>query len=130
MSLKQFVTAPDEADLAEWRWGKLIWHPDDDAGNLIRQRQWEGILGLRWNRELLIYAQRAFMSERFEDYNPQRKDLWQDQDRPWDFDHILASKYVTIGKMEVHSGKWQENGHGQSEISGHGPQRTTAPTKR
>jgi hypothetical protein len=94
MSLKQFVTAPNEADLAEWRWGKLIWHPDDDAGNLIRQRQWEGILGLRWNRELLIYAQRAFMAERFEDYNPQRKDLWQDQDRPWDFDHILASKYV------------------------------------
>jgi hypothetical protein len=93
MTLSEFITLSSDEDLSKWSWDKLIWKPNDEAGNLLRQRRWQGILGVRWNREMLIHAQRAFMAERFEDYDPQRKDLWQDHDRPWDFDHILAHKF-------------------------------------
>jgi hypothetical protein len=38
---------------------------------------------------MLLYAQRDYMSKRFKKYNPARKDLWKDHNRPWDYDHIL-----------------------------------------
>jgi hypothetical protein len=44
-------------------------------------------------RELLLYAQRAYICERFKDYDPARKDLWKGINRPWDYDHILPSSY-------------------------------------
>ena len=93
MTLSEFITIPHDADISDWKWDKLIWKQGEEAGNQLRQRRWEGILGVRRNREMLIYAQRSFIAERFKDYDPQRKDLWQDQDRPWDFDHIFAHKY-------------------------------------
>ncbi|MEI6143672.1 MAG: hypothetical protein WCP85_30620, partial [Mariniphaga sp.] len=49
---------------------------------------------LKENRELLLYAQRDYLSKRFPDYDPARKDLWKDINRPWDFDHILPAVYV------------------------------------
>jgi hypothetical protein len=63
------------------------------AATEIRRKSWEGFLGFRNNRELLLYAQRDFLWRRFQDYDPARKDLWEAHNRPWDFDHILASRY-------------------------------------
>jgi hypothetical protein len=47
------------------------------------------------NRDMLIYAQRSLLKEKFSGYDPSRKDLWADHDRPWDFDHLLANESVT-----------------------------------
>jgi hypothetical protein len=53
------------------------------------------ILGLiNGNRELLLYAQRNFLRRKFPDYDPARKDLWKNINRPWDFDHILPAAFV------------------------------------
>ena len=49
---------------------------------------------LKGNRELLLYAQRDYLRKRFPDYDPARKDLWKNINRPWDFDHILPSVYI------------------------------------
>jgi len=46
------------------------------------------------NHEMLIYAQRAFMALRFRNYDPADRETWERHDRPWDFDHILASGLV------------------------------------
>lgn len=76
-----------------WNWWSLIQGDGSKEGVLLRRSTWEGFLDFRNNRELLLYAQRDFVSRKFPDYNPARKDLWEAHNRPWDFDHILASYY-------------------------------------
>jgi hypothetical protein len=79
----------------EWRRSMLIYRNGDDDGNARREKQWDGFLNvIFWQRELLLHAQRDFLAQRFPDYDPARRDLWESHNRPWDFDHILASKYV------------------------------------
>jgi hypothetical protein len=87
-----FVQLPKD-DLKNWHWGKLIHIEGDVEGTETRRKLWEGGLNFRNNRELLLYAQRDFLERRFRDYDPARKDLWEAHNRPWDFDHILASYY-------------------------------------
>jgi len=87
-------TAPPTSEFADWAWGRFIYSEGDPIGNEIRERRWSKVLGLRQNRELLLYAQRHFLDRRFPDYDPSRRDLWEDHNRPWDFDHILAEAYV------------------------------------
>jgi len=88
-------TTPPISDFADWAWWKFI-HIEGDlsGGNELRRALWEKFLDLRGNRELLLYAQRHFLCRRFPDYDPSRRDLWEDHNRPWDFDHILASVHV------------------------------------
>lgn len=88
-----FVCLPEQ-DLNKWHWWGLIHSDGSEDGIAVRQNQWWGFLGFRENRELLLYAQRAFLARRFPKYDPARKDLWEDHNRPWDFDHILASKFL------------------------------------
>jgi len=78
----------------QWTWHNWIYREGAPEGNAIRQKQWEYFLHFRWNRELLLYAQRSFLAQRFPDYDPARKDLWESHNRPWDFDHLLAWSYV------------------------------------
>ena len=61
-----------------------------------------------WNKELLLYAQRHYLADRFRDYDPSEKDMWEDYNCPWDYDHILAHYYTYYkqGKMKKFSGKW------------------------
>jgi len=46
---------------------------------------------LRNETELLVYAQRAYIEEVFEGYDPSNKLMWKGHNRPWDYDHILPS---------------------------------------
>lgn len=41
------------------------------------------------SRTMLWIAQRKFFKEYFSDYNPARRDLWENDNRPWDRDHIV-----------------------------------------
>jgi hypothetical protein len=95
--LKKFVAmeslaALSDKQLAGWNWAQLIYKDGDPEGNAIRYKKWYGFLGFRLNREMLLYAQRIYMAKRFGDYNPARKDLWKEHNRPWDYDHILPHK--------------------------------------
>lgn len=46
------------------------------------------------NKEFLLFVQAGFLEETFKDYDPARKDLWAEYNRPWDYDHILPQSVV------------------------------------
>lgn len=84
----------DKSDFKDWNWRSPIHGDGNEEDVQWRQWQWQEFLNFRFNRELLLYAQRGFLNRKFSDYNPARKDLWEAHNRPWDFDHILAAKYL------------------------------------
>lgn len=43
---------------------------------------------------LLKLGERKYFNKQYPDYNPTRKDLWADQNRPWDHDHIIPQKWA------------------------------------
>lgn len=43
---------------------------------------------------MLKLAERKYFYKQYEDYNPSRKDLWLDQVRPWDHDHIVPQNWA------------------------------------
>lgn len=46
------------------------------------------------NREFLLFVQAEYLEAEFSDYDPARKDLWAEYNRPWDYDHILPQAVV------------------------------------
>lgn len=51
-------------------------------------------------REMLLYAQRQYINTHFSNYDPARSDLWEDYNRPWDFDHIIPQDWVNNKRQE------------------------------
>ena len=95
----------DESALRLPPWPKeleaLLPEPGDDPGEWTLSRKLAGDEPIKdaarrivSNRDLLLYAQRTLLMQKFPGYDPSRKDLWADHDRPWDFDHLLASDSV------------------------------------
>jgi len=91
----------DKDGFKDWNWWSPIHGDGIEEDILLRQKKWQELLKFRFNREMLLYAQRDFLSRRFHDYDPARKDLWEAHNRPWDFDHILAWKYLYHRKGDV-----------------------------
>ena len=92
--LKEFIKLPDDEHLKDWRWWKSLIEtaPEEERPKL--QNTWRPFLErTAWERELLLYAQRSYLDCRFKDYDPARKDLWENHNRPWDFDHLHAGFY-------------------------------------
>ena len=84
--LDKLIVLPDSSSLGHWRWDALTWNGGTETDQITRQFLWR----VRSERELLLYAQRAYIGRRF-DYDPARQDTWEQHNRPWDFDHILPS---------------------------------------
>lgn len=59
-------------------------------------------------KEMLLYAQRAYLNANFSNYDPARKDLWETYNRPWDYDHIVPKAYIVNkrGKAREFCKKW------------------------
>ena len=55
---------------------------------------------------MLKYAQRDFYKEYFSDYNPSNKALWEDNNRPWDHDHIIPKSWVNDGEWNSAQFNW------------------------
>ena len=49
---------------------------------------------LAYNREMLLYAQRKYLCSNFPNYDPAKLDLWEEYNRPWDFDHIIPQDWI------------------------------------
>lgn len=43
---------------------------------------------------ILKLAEHNFFNTQYRDYNPSRKDLWEDLNRPWDHDHIVPQNWI------------------------------------
>ena len=94
-ALNDFIDLPNSnEELSSWRWWSLIADQDENKQN-EKQSQWRDVIcRIKSNKNLLLYAQRQFICERFPDYDPSRKDLWGEHNRPWDYDHILPYYYT------------------------------------
>ncbi len=45
-------------------------------------------------REMLLFAQRVFINSRFTMYDPAREEMWEEHNRPWDYDHIIPQNWI------------------------------------
>lgn len=43
--------------------------------------------------ELLVYVQRDYLAELAVGYDPSQRSLWENHNRPWDYDHIVPSDF-------------------------------------
>ena len=93
-AIEEFFRQLPKPDLLNWNWEQLGQDdkPEDERQKIIEG--WREFLWFKGQMELLLYAQRDFLSRRFPDYDPARKDFWKGHNRPWDYDHILAKTYV------------------------------------
>lgn len=76
----------------------------DGIGSDPKWRLWdEGRSNKSWwplwgvlssNREMLVYAQREYMCNKFPNYDPAKLDLWEEYNRPWDYDHIVPQDWI------------------------------------
>ncbi len=92
--LEKFIKFPDGKHLMDWEWWKSLIEaaPEEERAKL--QNTWKPFLKrTAWGKELLLYGQRSYLDRQFNDYDPSRKDLWENHNRPWDFDHIHAVFY-------------------------------------
>lgn len=96
--LRAFIQLPDDQHLHEWRWWESLIDTAPEEERAERQKWRLFLEHTAWQRELLLYAQRSYLHSRFPDYDPSRKDLWENLNRPWDFDHIHASAYFYRAK--------------------------------
>ena len=47
-----------------------------------------------YNKELLLYAQRKYLKKNFSRYDPAKLDMWDEHNRPWDYDHIIPQDWI------------------------------------
>jgi len=102
--LDEFIKLPaDDQSLMKWQWWQSLVEtaPEPEREHRL-QNLWPTIERTRNQRELLLYGQRSYLNIRFPDYDPSRKDLWENHNRPWDFDHIHAGFYFS-GKQGVYA---------------------------
>ena len=65
---------------------------------------WQCFERFRCNKDLLLYAQTKYLCSTFPDFDPARKDLWQEHNRPWDYDHIVAQNVISKWKNPKNNG--------------------------
>ena len=80
--------------LNDWQWWNLV-----EGDDKKEKEVWPFLYRVKDETELLVYAQRAFIKARFESYDPARQDMWEQHDRPWDYDHILPSAWVSYQRV-------------------------------
>lgn len=103
---------PDNVGLAKWRWWPEVSDPEQDKAGYLRGKEWRAFFEkTKVSKEMLLYGQRSYLAERFSDYDPSRRDLWEDHNRPWDYDHLHASAYFYNAKSGVYTDVCREWGN-------------------
>jgi len=74
-------------------WGDGNWIKRDPYIGPAIEKIWNGFNGGA-GCEFLLYSCRAFMKDYFGNYNTSLPE-WQEQNRPWDYDHILPKSWVS-----------------------------------
>lgn len=46
------------------------------------------------SQEMLLYAQRVFINSHFKMYDPAKEEMWEEHNRPWDYDHIIPKNWI------------------------------------
>ena len=82
--------AANEASLKDWNFWNALPILEGDS---IR-RHWPFVQRLKDLKQLLLYSQRDMISRLWSDYDPTNVQLWEDHDRPWDYDHLLPHEVL------------------------------------
>lgn len=66
------------------------------------------------NREMLLFAQREYLCSKFPNYDPAKSDLWEEYNRPWDYDHIIPQDWIyqyraRRKKYSDYCSEWKDN---------------------
>lgn len=97
--VKTFIKIPSNETLKHWSWWPSLIESGSEETKSERENHWKPFLEhVAWSREMLLYAQRSYLNQRFPTYDPSRRDLWESHNRPWDFDHLHASAYFYKAK--------------------------------
>lgn len=86
-SFKDFPALKEEALDADW----AIDHYQKELGYYLFERLFT--YGNAESAFILKLAEHNYFNKQYSDYNPTRKDLWEDQNRPWDHDHIVPQNW-------------------------------------
>ena len=113
--LAKIIQVPTHDTLEDWSW----WHTliatpaagDDDAQNARHDKYWPLLEKLPYCQPLLMYCQRAWMAQRFGQFDRYLGDYWDEHNRPWDFDHILPQAYFTQKRNAQYMKVCQEWGY-------------------
>lgn len=105
--------------LGEEAWtdsGWRIWKDDSSS-----KPWWPLWCKVSSDREVLLYAQREYICEQFPNYDPAKADLWEDYNRPWDFDHIIPQDWIYQYKARRHKYSdyccnWKDNNGNMAAI--------------
>ena len=59
-------------------------------------------------KEMLLYAERDYINSHFCKYDPARLDMWEEYNRPWDFDHIIPQNRISgkRGEFRDYDKQW------------------------
>ena len=63
----------------------------EDEAKIRAEKYGAFIEKIQGKQELLVYEQRKYINDMFTDFDPSNKLMWKGHNRPWDYDHILAS---------------------------------------
>ena len=97
--LDAFLELPNGDLLKDWKWRpSLSGTVPENEHDELHEKWWLFLEGAVRQRELLLFAQRDYLHTQFPEYDPSRKDLWENTNRPWDFDHLHASAYFYNAK--------------------------------
>ncbi len=70
-----------------------VWNPIGYADGLNNVWKWKSQPG----RCFLLYVCRKYLAKEFDDYDPASA-VWNEDDRPWDYDHIIPQAWLQQGK--------------------------------
>jgi hypothetical protein len=65
----------------------------------VPQQSWFGFYARikdfsSYSKEMLLYSERRYINNHFPKYDPARKDMWENYNRPWDYDHIVPQEWA------------------------------------
>ena len=93
---KQLIEVLYEPNYISFTFGEIKkdskWRPW--SNNTSSKPWWHVWNIICYNRELLLYAQRMYLNSNFSRYDPARLDMWDEHNRPWDFDHIIPQDWI------------------------------------
>lgn len=97
--LGEAIPLTNDDSLIAWNWWPMVVESGPSELRDFRVNHVGSFVErIRGRTEILLYAQRAYLAQRFSDYDPSRRDLWDRHNRPWDFDHLHANKYLAHGQ--------------------------------
>lgn len=104
-----YIYSPEEvqkffeiSDSKDWRCQNSVSVPKRD---FFGRTFW---YGTKETKQMLLYAERQYINTHFGNYDPARQDMWAEENRPWDFDHIIPQDWI-VGKRNAEYRDYDKN---------------------